>query len=196
MSCAHSFGEWCPGCIDGLVQDYNRVRKELAALKAQAPPAPATSAPTVEQIKALRERHGATNQTWIYGFDEAIDAVLALYADTRQPQTEPTPTPAYLRRASVLVNAPVVLRLRSIRAGMAAEGRTNTLLSAETIDEVLALFAPAAPTPEPQDGTCSLKPCADFVEGRIPEYCRMCNWSWESHRQAPTPDGEEGAPTP
>jgi hypothetical protein len=89
MSCAHSFGEWCPGCIDGLVQDYNRVRKELAALKAQAPPAPATSAPTVEQIKALRERHGATNQTWIYGFDEAIDAVLALYADTRQPQAEP-----------------------------------------------------------------------------------------------------------
>jgi hypothetical protein len=58
-------------------------------LKAQASASPATSAPTVEQIKALRERHGATNQTWIYGFDEAIDAVLALYADTRQPQTEP-----------------------------------------------------------------------------------------------------------
>jgi hypothetical protein len=144
-----------------------------AAWKVQAPPAPATSAPTVEQIQACftamragqplwrcisacreyEKVHGRRRECAVCQVERLEAAVLALYADTRQPQTEPTPTPAYLRRASVLVNAPAVLRLRSIRAGMAAEGRTNTLLSAETIDEVLALFAPAAPTPEPQEPT-------------------------------------------
>jgi hypothetical protein len=36
MSCAHSFGEWCSECIDGLVRDYNAARqrlKELAAVQ-------------------------------------------------------------------------------------------------------------------------------------------------------------------
>jgi regulator of replication initiation timing len=31
MSCAHSFGEWCQECNDGLVRDYNRVRAKLRA---------------------------------------------------------------------------------------------------------------------------------------------------------------------
>jgi cell division protein FtsB len=29
MSCAHSFGEWCSECIDGMVQNYNRTRVTL-----------------------------------------------------------------------------------------------------------------------------------------------------------------------
>lgn len=36
MSCAHSFGEWCSECIDGLVRDYNAARqriKELATVQ-------------------------------------------------------------------------------------------------------------------------------------------------------------------
>lgn len=33
MSCAHSFGEWCSECIDGMVQQYNTVRAENAQLR-------------------------------------------------------------------------------------------------------------------------------------------------------------------
>ena len=35
MSCAHSFGEWCQECIDGVVQQYNTVRRDLARMTAE-----------------------------------------------------------------------------------------------------------------------------------------------------------------
>lgn len=35
MSCAHSFGEWCKECIDGVVQQYNTVRRDLASMTAE-----------------------------------------------------------------------------------------------------------------------------------------------------------------
>ena len=35
MSCAHTFDTWCSECIDGLVQQYNALRVELVAVKAE-----------------------------------------------------------------------------------------------------------------------------------------------------------------
>jgi hypothetical protein len=78
----------------GRAQAYRSV---LALFAPAAPtPSPATSAPTVEQIKALKptrqKDYEPQTERPCYrdGYGDAIDAVLALYADTRQPQTEPT----------------------------------------------------------------------------------------------------------
>lgn len=35
MSCAHSFGEWCQECIDGMVQQFNETRRQLTAAEAE-----------------------------------------------------------------------------------------------------------------------------------------------------------------
>jgi hypothetical protein len=78
-------------------EDFDARRWKLIAVLRNAanaePFTPATSAPTVEQIKALptrRLRAGGNRNYPQFEVYVRLDAVLALYAtDTRQPQTEP-----------------------------------------------------------------------------------------------------------
>jgi hypothetical protein len=137
MSCAHSFGEWCPGCIDGLVQDYNRVRKELADLKAQAPPAPATSAPTSTD-DSMRN---SCDHCHTY-HDGACDPFKL----------------GFVAGKTWAANAPTVEQIQALRrvvpsATFYPDEAWEAKAWNSALDAVLALFAPAAPTPEPQEPT-------------------------------------------
>ncbi len=35
MSCAHAFGDWCPECIENLVQKYNKLQNAAAEQREQ-----------------------------------------------------------------------------------------------------------------------------------------------------------------
>lgn len=88
MSCAHSFGEWCSECIDGMVQDYNRVRAELRAAQ--------------EALKVLKAIRGwdmldgtADGPYW----KRVIDAALTTSPAAHRPLTMPEDRTALIERA-------------------------------------------------------------------------------------------------
>lgn len=88
------------------------------------------------------ERIDTLASDWHGGIDQML-AVPIILAALRRVQPEPSaegPT-----RAQVDPNAYPLRRLRSIRAGMG----DSILISRETVDEVLALFAPPAADAEP-----------------------------------------------
>ena len=59
MSCAHSFGEWCQECIDGVVQQYNTVRRDLASMTAERDALQQREILTAEEvIKEVARCHG------------------------------------------------------------------------------------------------------------------------------------------
>jgi hypothetical protein len=108
-----------------------------------------------------------------------------------KPELNPPPPQARDTRAVEPLRALIAEWLKIADGfGRAPQGRTAFSRCAHDLEAALA--AVQAQPASPDKGTCSLKPCGAFVESSIPEYCRTCNWSFESHRQpASAPQDDE-----